>query len=165
MTTIADDIAAGVLPDRVWFYSNYHCNLSCTYCFTESTPRTPRMALPPEQVLELARQARALGYSRFGVTGGELDALVKARLGAPFFGVSLNPGHLIHLDEWMNSPVYPDSRETLRSGQALQLDIIPVELTQRQRIRLHIGTKEVMGRAVILDSDILEPGYKEKKGF
>ncbi len=60
-----------------------------------------------------------------GVTGGELDALVKRHLGAPFFGVGLNPGHLIHIDEWMNTPIYPESREALRSGQAIQLDIIP----------------------------------------
>ena len=54
MTTIAEDLAAGTLPDRVWFYSNYHCNLTCTYCFTESSPSTPKMAMPPEQILELA---------------------------------------------------------------------------------------------------------------
>ena len=42
-----------------------------------------------------------------GVTGGEIDALVKRHLGDPFFNVSLNPGHLIHLDEWMNTPIYP----------------------------------------------------------
>jgi len=60
-----------------------------------------------------------------GVTGGEIDALVKRHLGAPFFGVNLNPGHLIHLDEWMNSPIYPGSTEQLRTGQALQCDIIP----------------------------------------
>ncbi len=60
-----------------------------------------------------------------GVTGGEIDALVKRHLGDPFFGIGLNPGHLIHLDEWMNTPIYPGSTETLRSGQALQLDIIP----------------------------------------
>ncbi len=60
-----------------------------------------------------------------GVTGGEMDALVKHHLGDPFFNVGLNPGHLIHLDEWMNTPIYPGSREVLRSGQALQLDIIP----------------------------------------
>ena len=71
MPTIAEDIAAGALPDRVWFYSNYHCNLSCTYCFTESNPETPKMAMPPEQILDLARQARDLGYREFGVTGGE----------------------------------------------------------------------------------------------
>jgi Xaa-Pro aminopeptidase len=60
-----------------------------------------------------------------GVTGGELYDLVKRRLGDPFFGVHLNPGHFIHLDEWPSSPVYPGSDVVLRSGMALQLDIIP----------------------------------------
>jgi Xaa-Pro aminopeptidase len=60
-----------------------------------------------------------------GVSGGELDALARRHLGAPFFNLVLNPGHLIHIDEWMNTPVYPGSTETLRSGQAVQCDIIP----------------------------------------
>ncbi len=47
-----------------------------------------------------------------GVTGGALWKAVHDRIGDPFFGVSLNPGHLIHLDEWMHSPVFeaPTSR-------------------------------------------------------
>ncbi|MEQ1768847.1 MAG: hypothetical protein ABL879_03335 [Devosia sp.] len=60
-----------------------------------------------------------------GVEGGTLDALARKHLGAPFFNLILNPGHLIHLDEWMNTPVYPGSKETLKSGQAIQCDIIP----------------------------------------
>jgi hypothetical protein len=60
-----------------------------------------------------------------GVRGRDLDALVKRNLGDPFFGLYLNPGHLIHLDEWMNSPIYAESEERLRSCQALQVDIIP----------------------------------------
>jgi hypothetical protein len=60
-----------------------------------------------------------------GVRGGDIDALVKRHLGDPFFGVFLNPGHLIHLDEWMNSPIYEGSEEHLQSGQAIQVDIIP----------------------------------------
>ena len=60
-----------------------------------------------------------------GVTGGTLDALAKSHLGDRFFGVSLNPGHLIHLDEWMNTPIYPGSTEMFHSGHAVQLDIIP----------------------------------------
>jgi hypothetical protein len=60
-----------------------------------------------------------------GVEGGTLDAVARKHLGAPFFNLILNPGHLIHLDEWMNTPVYPGSKETLRSGQAIQCDIIP----------------------------------------
>jgi hypothetical protein len=60
-----------------------------------------------------------------GVSGGELDALARRHLGDPFFNLILNPGHLIHLDEWMNTPVYPSSTERFRSGQAVQCDIIP----------------------------------------
>lgn len=60
-----------------------------------------------------------------GVTGGELDAIARKHLGDPFFNLVLNPGHLIHIDEWMNTPVYPGSKERLVSGQAIQCDIIP----------------------------------------
>jgi len=60
-----------------------------------------------------------------GVAGGTLDAIARKHLGAPFFNLILNPGHLIHLDEWMNTPVYPGSTETLKAGQAIQCDIIP----------------------------------------
>lgn len=60
-----------------------------------------------------------------GVTGGELYAAVMDRLADPFFGIGLNPGHLIHLDEWVHSPVRKGSTMTLRSGMALQCDIIP----------------------------------------
>ncbi|HEY1916474.1 MAG TPA: hypothetical protein VGH27_12950 [Streptosporangiaceae bacterium] len=60
-----------------------------------------------------------------GVTGGELFDLVQRHLGDPFFGVGLNPGHFIHLDEWPSSPVFPGSKVELRSGMTLQLDIIP----------------------------------------
>ena len=60
-----------------------------------------------------------------GVTGGEIDALARRHLDTPFFKLVLNPGHLIHIDEWMNTPVYPGSTERFASGQAIQCDIIP----------------------------------------
>ncbi len=60
-----------------------------------------------------------------GVAGGALWKAVHDRIGDPFFGVSLNPGHLIHIDEWMHSPVFSGSDITLRSGMALQVDVIP----------------------------------------
>ena len=60
-----------------------------------------------------------------GVSGGELDAVARKHLGQPFFNLFLNPGHLIHLDEWLNTPIYPGSREQLVSGQTIQCDIIP----------------------------------------
>ncbi len=60
-----------------------------------------------------------------GVTGGELFAGIEKRIGDEFFGVGLNPGHLIHLDEWINSPIYSGSDQKLQSGMALQVDVIP----------------------------------------
>jgi hypothetical protein len=60
-----------------------------------------------------------------GQMGGALQAIVDRHLGDPFFGVHLNPGHQLHLDEWVNSPVFAGSRIELQSGTALQCDIIP----------------------------------------
>ena len=70
----------------------------------------------------IAEWYRAL---RVGVTGGDLYDVIRRRLGDPFFGVYLNPGHQLHLDEWVNSPVGPGSKVELRSGMALQVDVIP----------------------------------------
>ncbi|HSD48862.1 MAG TPA: aminopeptidase P family N-terminal domain-containing protein [Actinomycetota bacterium] len=70
------------------------------------------------------------GALHVGQTGGALFEIVRRHLGDPFYGVTLNPGHQIHLDEWVNSPVAPDSTVELRSGMALQVDIIPATGTQ-----------------------------------
>jgi hypothetical protein len=88
-----------------------------------------------------------------GVSGGEIDALVKRHLGDPFFGVQLNPGHLIHLDEWMNSPIYPDSTERLRSGQAIQVDIIPATQSAYFSINIEDGIAllDTRGRAELAE--------------
>jgi MoaA/NifB/PqqE/SkfB family radical SAM enzyme len=71
VTAVAEAVRDGVLPGRVWFYANYHCNLACTYCLTESFPRADRRELGPDRMLTLAGEARALGFTALGVTGGE----------------------------------------------------------------------------------------------
>ena len=65
------------------------------------------------------------GALHIGQTGGVLQDIIDRHLADPFFGIFLNPGHQIHLDEWVNSPVAPGSTIELRSGMALQVDIIP----------------------------------------
>ncbi len=65
------------------------------------------------------------GALRIGATGGALHAIIDRHLGDPFFGIFLNPGHQIGLDEWVNSPIRPGSTIELRSGMAFQVDIIP----------------------------------------
>jgi len=72
-------------------------------------------------------EAVAAWYSAVGVgvEGGALYKVVHDRIGDPFFGVHLNPGHIIGIEEWLHSPVYRGSGLRLRSGMALQVDVIP----------------------------------------
>ena len=72
-----------------------------------------------------ATAAAWLETIRIGLTAGELYDVTASRIGDPFYGVFLNPGHYIHLDEWPASPVKEGSTTTFRSGNAIQLDIIP----------------------------------------
>ena len=65
-----------------------------------------------------------------GVSGGALFDAVHAVIGDPFFNLALNPGHLIHLDEWMHSAVAKGSDVPFRSGMAVQMDIIPATGTK-----------------------------------
>lgn len=60
-----------------------------------------------------------------GQIGGDLHDIIARHLGDPFFGIFLNAGHQIHLDEWVNSPISAGSRIELRSGMAFQVDVIP----------------------------------------
>ena len=69
--SVADAVASGELPGRVWMYANYNCNLSCSYCLTESSPRSERRTITPELMLAVGREAADLGFTDLGVTGGE----------------------------------------------------------------------------------------------
>jgi Xaa-Pro aminopeptidase len=62
---------------------------------------------------------------RPGTPGGAIHAQIQRDLPFGTFGVFLNPGHLIHLDEWLSSPIFAGSEIPLRSGMAMQVDIIP----------------------------------------
>ena len=71
MSSVADAVAAGTLGERVWLYSNYHCNLACAYCLTDSAPSSPRRSLSSAAMVRVATQAAELGFGALGVTGGE----------------------------------------------------------------------------------------------
>lgn len=71
MSPVAEAVVDGTLPGRVWLYSNYNCNLACNYCLTESSPQSARRELTGKQMVEVATEARALGFTGLGVTGGE----------------------------------------------------------------------------------------------
>lgn len=60
-----------------------------------------------------------------GTRGKVLRELIDRLLPFDQFGVFLNPGHLIHEDEWVSSPIYTDSEDEIKSGMYFQVDIIP----------------------------------------
>jgi len=72
-----------------------------------------------------AAVASWLEQIKIGMPGGELYAHIEQVLNKAQYGWHLNPGHLSADEEWMSSPIYQGSAETLKSGMILQLDIIP----------------------------------------
>ena len=92
-----------------------------------------------------------------GVPGAELQAVVEDALAGHDIGIALNPGHLIHLDEWMDSPIYPGSELPLRSGMLIQCDIIPV-------VEPHLHTTNAEDTIALADDALraqLAEGYPE----
>jgi hypothetical protein len=82
---------------------------------------------------------------RPGVAGGAVWAMIHHRLPSAF-GITLNPGHLIGLDEWMSSPIMPGSDVPLASGMAMQMDVIPAHATW--------GSTRMEDGYVIADADL-----------
>ena len=116
---MSSDIAAAiddeVVGERLWFYANYHCNLECTYCLTESGPAVSRRLLDAEWMVERAHEARDLGFRSLGVTGGE-----------PFMVVSM-PDTVARLADVLPTVVL--SNATLFHGA--RLDHVAATLTGR----------------------------------
>lgn len=62
---------------------------------------------------------------RIGLLGREMYQAIEEQLPKEIYHWHLNPGHLVSDDEWMSSPIYPDSAIRLESGMLFQVDIIP----------------------------------------
>lgn len=106
MSGVAEAVRAGVLPGRMWMYSNYHCNLACTYCISDSAPGVAPRELGRERMLGIARDAKDLGFTALGVTGGE-----------PFLEPWM-PGLVADLSDIL--PVVALSNATLFTGERLE---------------------------------------------
>ena len=63
---------------------------------------------------------------RLGVTLGHVFSAVESVRDDALYKLAVNPGHTLHLDEWVHSPFAAGSTVPLVSGMALQMDIIPI---------------------------------------
>jgi pyruvate-formate lyase-activating enzyme len=57
--------------NRLWIYTNYDCNLSCSYCAAESFVGSERKALALPQTWRLIDEALEIGMTDLFFTGGE----------------------------------------------------------------------------------------------
>jgi hypothetical protein len=60
-----------------------------------------------------------------GAPGGDIFRTITELLEGEAFASSLNPGHLIHYEEWLDSPIRAGSTDPIASGMVIQTDIIP----------------------------------------
>lgn len=60
-----------------------------------------------------------------GMEGKELYNKIEEVLPKEIYGWELNPGHLCADEEWLSSPIYPGSKEIIKSGMLFRIDIIP----------------------------------------
>ena len=70
-TRFDDHYLAPAFQWKLWIYTNYDCNLKCSYCVAKSGPNVPRRALGLVNVQRLVDEATTLGFSDIFFTGGE----------------------------------------------------------------------------------------------
>ncbi|MFN2235460.1 MAG: radical SAM protein [Anaerolineales bacterium] len=59
------------LSKKLWVYTNFDCNLRCSYCVAESHPRAARRGINFETFKRIVDEALALGVDCIYLTGGE----------------------------------------------------------------------------------------------
>ncbi len=158
--TIGAAVVAGTLPGRVWMYSNYHCNLACVYCLTESAPKAAPRQLERDAMIEIGRQAGELGFTGLGVTGGETFLLpwmpeLLAELATVLPVVALTNGTLFSrrlldcVDRLADTPVAlqisldrpdPDANDAMRAPDNFAKVVAAIPELVRRGIQVRIAT-------------------------
>jgi len=59
------------LSTKLWIYTNYDCNLRCSYCVAESHPRAAQRAIQLTTVKKIIDETVELGFESIYFTGGE----------------------------------------------------------------------------------------------
>lgn len=121
------------IGQRIWVYTNFDCNLACTYCCAESSPRAEARRFPVDVARTAYDELRAMGGREVILTGGE-----------PFMHPDL--GELVALAEGLERTILTNAmilgrgrrRETLESLDRdvllqVSLDSATPELHDRQR--------------------------------
>lgn len=60
-----------LFPARLWVYTNFHCNLACSYCSVASSPQARKRSVGLDRFRALIDEAVAEEFTEVYVTGGE----------------------------------------------------------------------------------------------
>ena len=60
-----------LFPPRLWLYTNFHCNLACSYCSVASSPQARKRSVGLDRFRALVDEAVAEGFTEVYITGGE----------------------------------------------------------------------------------------------
>lgn len=127
--------APAPLGTRLWLYSNFHCNLACTYCCAGSSPQAEARLMPVAMATSAAEQFAAQGGRELLITGGE--PFLHPELGALVSGAAEH----VPVTVLTNAMVFGRGRrrETLESFDResvtlqISLDSVGPQLHDRQR--------------------------------
>jgi phosphonate transport system substrate-binding protein len=147
---------------KLWLYTNYDCNLRCSYCVAESSPTAPRRALGFQNVTRLVDEAVALGFDHVYFTGGEpfiLDdiyemlAYSSARVATTVLtnGMLLRGARLDKLEAVKNDNLivqvsldggHPEHHDFNRGKGSWEKTVEGIKLLQARGFHVRLGTTE-----------------------
>ena len=121
--SLASPIGALVAAGQPWSGNICYRGANCCRAgwLARSAAQAPAGFLDDFAMPYIEAMAAWLAGLRIGRPCGELTA------GFPRdrFGLTMTPGHLTHLEEWLGTPFESGSTVPLRSGMAIQSDVIP----------------------------------------
>jgi len=102
------------------------CRAGCVARGPQDLPASTRDFYPRLAANYFDVVAAWYGALGVGARAGDVTAAAEAKRDDALYRFAVNCGHYIHMDEWVHSPFTAGSPIPLRSGMALQMDIIPV---------------------------------------
>jgi MoaA/NifB/PqqE/SkfB family radical SAM enzyme len=147
---------------KLWLYTNYDCNLKCSYCVAKSGPRVPRRALGIETIFRLIDEAVALRFTEVFFTGGEpfllediyaMLAYASARVNTTVLtnGMLLRGRRLQQLCEIANPGLVvqvsldganPEDHDAYRGQGTWEKTVTGIRLLQQHGFRVRLSTTE-----------------------
>jgi len=178
MTDSQPVTALPALQWKLWIYTNYDCNLRCSYCVAKSSPNAPRRAIGLANAQRLVDEAVALGFDHVYFTGGEpfllndiYDMLAFSSARAPttvltnamLFRQKLPGGNGTRLDklsEIANDKLIvqvsldggrPEDHDAYRGPGTWEKTVAGLRLLQERGFRVRLGTTETPVNSAHLD--------------